>query len=144
MISAFLGRILEGFRSPRGSVRRVIDGGHGLDIAIAMVVFSYLAGSIVAILVPGGRPGDIGLPIVLHTVGIAVQIGSFFVLSLAAFGIGKLFGGKGTLDQAYLTIGWHTLVTTVLAPLFVYAVSQVTPERVPLGAIAIMLFAVSL
>ena len=103
-----------GYTAPRHSMRRLLDAGHGIELALTFLALAFLVEAILAIIF-GGRAG--GLSISVYLVNIALQLAVFFLLSGLIHGIGRAAGGKGTLAGAQLVVGWHALVTSPLTPL---------------------------
>jgi len=54
MIGAVVENIIGGYLHPRASVRRILAAGHGLDVALLMVVLAYLVREIFFIVTAGG------------------------------------------------------------------------------------------
>lgn len=114
MTTNLLRMIGEGYTAPRLSMRRILDAGYGLEVALTFLVLAFLIEAILAILF-GGRAG--GLSFSVYFVNIALQLAVFFLLSGLIHGIGRAVGGQGTLTGAQLVVGWHALVTSPLTPL---------------------------
>ncbi len=114
MIVDLLRKIAEGYTAPRRSVRRLLDSGNGIEVALTFLALAFLVEAILAITF-GGRAG--GLSFGVYLVNIALQLAVFFLLSGLIHGIGRAAGGKGTLPGAQLVVGWHALVTSPLTPL---------------------------
>jgi hypothetical protein len=104
----------EGYTAPRLSIRRILDGGNGLEVALTFLALAFLVEAGLAILF-GGRTG--GLSFSVYFVNVALQLAVFFLLSGLIHGIGRAVGGEGTLTGAQLVVGWHALVTSPLTPL---------------------------
>ncbi len=104
----------EGYTAPRHAMRRLLDGGNGLEVALTFLALAFLVEAMLAI-VFGGRAGDLSLG--AYLVNIALQLAVFFLLSGLIHGLGRAAGGKGTLAGAQLVVGWHALVTSPLTPL---------------------------
>jgi hypothetical protein len=104
--------VVEGYTAPRASVRRLLDGGHGIEAALGLLALAYLVQAMLTILF---LPAGIG--IFGHMLAIMQQLVTFFLLSALVYGIGRLAGGAGTMEGAQLVIAWHALVTSLLSPL---------------------------
>lgn len=144
MIGDFLARILEGLLQPRISARRILAANLKADAAIMMLVLAYVVQAILQIVLPGARPlpeGVSGVPIGLHFFNILLQIIMVGVLAMMIYGFGRLFGGAGTRLQSFVIVAWHTLVTTVLAPVFIYGMAQLSGGTVPAPTLLLMLIA---
>lgn len=114
MTADLLRMIGEGYTAPRHAMRRLLDAGFGLEVALTFLALAFLVEAILAI-VFGGRGGDLSLGVYL--VNLALQLAVFFLLSGLIHGIGRAAGGKGTLAGAQLVVGWQALVTSPLTPL---------------------------
>jgi hypothetical protein len=114
MTATLFRMIGEGYTAPRISMRRILDGGNGLEVALTFLALAFIVEAVLAILF-GGRAG--GLSLSVYLVNVALQLAAFFLLSGLIHGIGRAAGGKGTLTGAQLVVGWHSLVTSPLTPL---------------------------
>jgi hypothetical protein len=142
-------RMVEGLFAPRASARAVLAQGWGLDVAVQFAVLAYCLQAILAILIPGAR-GDAmpasGVPVGFHVLNLVAQVMLVGLLGLAVWGIGAIFGGRGTRDQALVITAWHTLVTTLLSPLFLLGAASsrgADPEQMPIGVVFVFAVAVS-
>ncbi|MEO1492949.1 MAG: YIP1 family protein [Pseudomonadota bacterium] len=118
-------RIVEGFAAPRASARRILAEGLTLDTAVLMVVFGYVVTAIAQLILAPDVQRPEGNAFAYHIMNLLLQIGVFFLIAGMAFGLGKISGGTGTLPQAQALIGWHSLVTSMLAPVSVYAAAEI-------------------
>lgn len=112
MTAGLLRSIVEGYTAPRASVRRLLAGGHGVETALAMLALAYLVQAVLTILFVAGGVGFVG-----HVLAALQQVVMFFLLSALIHGLGRVAGGKGTMEGAQLVVGWHALVTSVISPL---------------------------
>lgn len=112
MTGDFARVLVEGYTAPRASARRLLDSGHGIEVALGMVALAYLIQAMLTILFMSTGFGISG-----HLLAIMQQLVTFFLLSALVYGIGRLAGGTGTLQGAQLIVGWHALVTSVISPL---------------------------
>jgi Yip1 domain len=110
-----LRRIVEGYTAPRRSMRRMLEAGNGIEVALSMLALAFLVEAMLAILFGAGGGASIGV----YFVNVALQLAVFFLFSGLIYAIGRAAGGKGTLAGAQLVVGWHALVTSPLAPLTV-------------------------
>ncbi|MEM6973873.1 MAG: YIP1 family protein [Pseudomonadota bacterium] len=112
-------QMLEGLLAPRASARRVLDQDWGLDAAVLFALLAYALSAIFATIIPGARPDDVvGSFVLLHIINMVVQVLVVGATGSLIWGIGRMFGGSGTRDQAMVLFGWHTLVMVFLAPFF--------------------------
>lgn len=153
MITAVVENVIGGYLRPRRSVRRIIDGGHGFDAVILMVLLAYLLREIFVLLIPDARSGDAGFDLGFHVVALIERFVSFLLLSAVVFAAGRFFGGTGSWRETNLAMAWYLLVTSVIAPLALPAVvhiSNVVAEagggplpriEMPVGALAMFMVA---
>ncbi|MEM6488376.1 MAG: YIP1 family protein [Pseudomonadota bacterium] len=118
-------RMLEGLFEPRRSAQWVLEGKWSMETAVQLVVLAYALSAMLSIVIPGGPPSpDSGVVFVQHALLIVVKVVYTGILALAAWGIGALFGGRGSFDEAIPLFGWHALVTVLLSPLASLAAGQ--------------------
>lgn len=141
VVAALVRRILDGYAQPRASVRAMIDQRPGIGAAFLMVVLGYLIQATLAMGLPGLRVPGAGVPIAAHVLGVGVQCASFAILVLLVDAVGRALGGAGTREEAFAAVGWHTLVTSPIAPLLPFAAQAITPERSPLWAVGLLVAA---
>lgn len=111
--SELLRLIVQGYTAPRRSVRRLLDGGDGLEVALGFLALAFLVEAILAIMFGGRGGASVGV----YFVNVALQLAVFFLLSGLIYAIGRAAGGKGTLAGSQLVVGWHALVTSPMTPL---------------------------
>jgi Yip1 domain len=104
--------VAEGYVAPRRSMRRLLDGGHGIEAALVMLALAYLVQAILTVLFISSGIGVGG-----HLLAIIQQVVMFFLLAALVYGIGRLAGGTGTMEGAQVVVGWHSLVVSVISPL---------------------------
>jgi hypothetical protein len=143
--------IISGYLHPRASVRRLLNAGHGLDVALTMVVLAFLVREIFFIVTPGARLETASLSLGRYALHLVDALLSFAVFSVAICYVGRIFGGKGTLRQTGLALAWYLLVTSAIVPLVLPAVlriveaaeaavaAPVEPVGLPAGAALIVL-----
>ncbi|MEL7153899.1 MAG: YIP1 family protein [Pseudomonadota bacterium] len=113
----------QGIAAPRATVRGMLNGGHGFDIALTMIALGYLIESVlIKLLVPGATEG--ANPIGFHMLNIVGTACGFFILSGLAYWIGSLFGGIATLAQSQLAVAWFMLMNSLLAPFAVMSLPE--------------------
>lgn len=147
MIADLLRRMTEGLLAPRASARRVLLARYGVDVALLFAVLAYAVQAMLQIVIPGARTlpeGMSGIPVGMHFVNLLLQVLIIWILSMAVFGIGRLFGGQGSRSQAFVLVAWHALVTTLLAPLFLLGAAQIQGGEIPAGALFVLFVAGSI
>ena len=125
MIGAVVENIIGGYLHPRASVRRLLDAGHGIDVALTMVVLAFLVREIFFIVTPGARHDTSGLSLGRYFLSLVDALISFAVFSTAICYVGRVFGGKGTFRQTGLVLAWYLLVTSAIVPLVLPAVLRI-------------------
>jgi hypothetical protein len=123
MLGAVVQNLIDGYLKPRRSVRRLLDGPHGIPEAVLLVVLAYLISAIFDILFPVAEP-PVRASIALHLLALLLQLLSLFLVSGLVYGIGRRFGGQGSWRDATLGVAWYSLVTSLIAPLTVPARAQ--------------------
>jgi hypothetical protein len=125
MIGAVVQNIIGGIFRPRASVRRIIDGGHGFDVVLLLVLLALLVRQIFVVLVLGDRSQNDGLQLGMHLSALIEGAISFMILSAVVYGIGRVFGGSGSWRETNLAMAWYLLVTSVFVPLALPAMIHV-------------------
>jgi hypothetical protein len=125
MIGAVVENIIGGYLHPRASVRRMLDAGHGLDVALTMLALAFVVNEIFMIITPGLTPDLTAPALERYIAHIRSVLISFGILSTLICFVGRAFGGKGTFPQTVLVLAWYELVTSVLFPLIQSAMVQV-------------------
>jgi hypothetical protein len=151
MIGAVVENIIGGYVHPRASVRRLLSAGHGLDVALMMVVLAFLVREIFFVVTPDARPETVSLSLGRYFLDLVDALLSFAVFSVAICYVGRLFGGKGSLRQSGLVMAWYLLVTSAVVPLVLPSVLRIVvaaeaaaaaptaPAALPAGAALIVL-----
>lgn len=148
MIQALISRMIEGLFQPRQAAARILAGNHGADAAVLFLVLAYLIQAMLQILLLGAREqpeGAASVPAVaFHLLNIVLQAAMAGIISLLIFGIGRVFGGTGSRLQAFVLVAWHTLVTTVLSPVFLIGMGQLGAGEISGAVLGLMVVAVSI
>jgi hypothetical protein len=109
-------------------------------VILGVAVHAIIA-DVLALAVPSLAPlGAVGVGVRAAEMGIQVAI--FFLLSGAAFGLGRQFGGTGTLPDLRKMIAWHALSTSFLAPFNAIGMSGLTPDGQPGATFPLVLISV--
>lgn len=116
IIADFARFMAQGYLAPRATVRRVLDGGHGFNVALLFVALGY---ALEAILVRSlTSDSSAGVPLIsFHLLNIMATLCGFLILSGLVFWAGRALGGAATLAQSQLAIGWFMLTSSLLSPL---------------------------
>lgn len=116
MIADFAKFMVQGYLAPRATLRRVLKGGHGFDIALQLIALGYLLETVlVKLLVSRTGDGEVSL-IAFHMLNITATVCGFLILSGLIFWAGRAMGGIATLAQTQLAIAWFMMVTSILSP----------------------------
>ena len=116
MIADFAKFMTQGFLAPRATVRRLLDGGHGFDVALMFVALAYILEAVLVKLAVS-KPPDAAHPLSDHFRGGMLSVCAFFILSGLIYWLGRMMGGIATLAQAQIASAWFMLVTVLLTPL---------------------------
>ena len=115
--------MVQGYAAPRATVRKVLNGGHGFEIAVTLIALGYLIESVLAkVLIPGATEGV--SPIGFHMINIVATLCGFFILSGLIYWVGGMFGGIASLAQSQLAAGWFMLMNSLLAPFAVMSLPE--------------------
>lgn len=123
--------MVEGFTAPQRSVRRMLDAQHGVDVAVLLLVLGYVIQAIFAVIFAGqtfGAEGGGGIG--AHIFGLFTQAGLVVLIAVLAQGIGKAAGGSATPTESFVAIAWHSVVTTLLTPVFLIGASLGTEDEI--------------
>lgn len=117
MIQAALSHVIEGLRAPRPTLRRVLDQRPGAEAVIGFSVVSYALS--VALIILFGEPRPPTMPaLTWHLAGLFGWVGQIAFSAAIAFGLGRMFGGKGNLRECFLGIAWLTFITFFIPPIW--------------------------
>lgn len=115
MIQAALSHVIDGLRAPRPTLRRVLNQRPGVEAVIGFSVASYALS--VALIILFGEPRPPNMPaLTWHLAGLFGWVGQIAFSAAIAFGLGRLFGGTGTLKDCFLGIAWLTFITFFIPP----------------------------
>lgn len=111
----------------------------GPDGIVGLVVAGYLVQAMVSIVVPGARPELGGNPIGYHVGSLVVQ-GLLYMMTVGLVHvIGRIFGGTGSLPQAFLAMAWYSFISSFLSPLALAGVVGMTdPQPEPLSVLLLL------
>jgi len=113
MIGAVVENIIGGYLHPRASARRMLDAGHGIEVALQMLVLAFVVREIFMVITPGARPEGVAVSLVGYLVSFFDALMSFAVITTLACYVGRIFGGVGTMRDSAVVLGWYTLVTSL-------------------------------
>ena len=117
MIQATLSHVVEGLRRPRPTLRRVLDQRPGAGFVIGLSVASYALS--IALIILFGEPRPPGVPAISwHIAGLLGWVGQIGFSAAIAFGVGRLFGGTGSLRECFIGITWLTFITFFIPPIW--------------------------
>ena len=121
MIGAVVENIIGGYLHPRASVRRLLNAGHGLDVALTMLALAFLVREIMLTVTPGALPEpsaqSLGPSLGRYGYDLFNVVLSFAVVATLICYIGRAFGGRGSLIQSALVLAWYEIVTSVIFPI---------------------------
>lgn len=134
MMQAFVENLIEAFRTPRTSARRMIALAPNLRDCLLMVVLAFAIQGLLSGLLSGPSAGGIAA----RFAELGLQLALFFLIVIGAHRIGARFGGKATPEQIGPVVAWHYLVTSFLAPLNVLGMRAVNPETGSAGILFLL------
>lgn len=133
-------RILEAVWSPRASMRRLLAESVGPDMIVGLVVLGYVVQAMAALAIPGARPMEPENPLAWHVGGLVTQ-GILYLMSVGTVHVvGRLFGGTGSVPQAFAAMAWYSFTSAFLSPLALGGLAGLsTEEPSPLAALLLLL-----
>ncbi|MBY8975225.1 YIP1 family protein [Rhodobacteraceae bacterium NNCM2] len=132
MYSAVFQNVMQGLLQPRASARRMLSLDIGLREVGLLIVLAYAISGIFSFLILPAPPGGRGL---INYIG--ELIGSGLGVLIFAFIIwwpATLFGGKGTWEESLRLSAWLSVLTSVLSPLMLLAITMM-PSQLSVGDI---------
>lgn len=139
MIGSALAHIAEGVLRPRASVERLLARNPSIADAALMVVLAYCVQGILMLLVPGLREGLLAMGLVEHLFWVLLAVAGTFLLGFLIHIVGRAFGGVASRQQSLVVAAWHSLVMSLLLPVFLAGAMQIEGEEAPPGALLLIL-----
>lgn len=136
MLQTILSLVTETYRTPRRAVRSVIDGVRGPADAVMLFGLSFClnAGIVILASLLAGGEGEAGSGAFRFAASnLMFSSVAFALISLLIWRGGRFFGGTGSLTDIATAVAWHSLVTTVFAPLL--AASTIVEPTSPLAGL---------
>ena len=132
MVAEYLRWIVGGFLAPQPTLRRLLSGGHGYDVAVQLFVLAFLieAMSFTAFGIKAGT----GSFIVGHLGNLVTSTIAFALLTFLVLRLGRLAGGTGLLPEAVLAMAWYSLMSSLLSPLVVSLMADLSQALRPAAA----------
>lgn len=128
MLQAFAENLIEAYRDPRHSARRIMAIAPRPEECLLMVVFAFavqaFVGDLWALSFGDGETAGLGA----RGAELVLQVLLYLILVTGVHGVGKRFGGTAEPREVGAVVAWHYLVTAFLAPLNVLGMSAVTGE----------------
>ena len=126
MIQAFAENLLEAYRDPRASARRIMAARPNPQECFLMVIGAFAIQAFVgdAWALSFGAGEVAGLT--ARGAELMLQVLLYVVLVAGVHGIGKRFGGAADQPAVAAVVAWHYLATAFLAPLNVIGMSAVS------------------
>ena len=141
MIAPFIARVAEGIVAPRRAVERLLARGPlAPQEVLWLILLAYAIQELfVLILLPEMR-ADRGTPLVWHLERVFFAVMEFAVTVGLVLGVGRMFGGKGSVADCVTGIAWFNLLTSFLVPLTAPALPGLFTGEISAPA-ALLLFA---
>ena len=116
IVANFASFMAQGYLAPRATVRRLLDEGHGFNVALLFIALGYVLETILVKLLMS-NPASADLPIIsFHMLNGVATLCGFLILSGLVFWAGRAMGGAATLAQTQLAIAWFMLTSSLLTP----------------------------
>ncbi|MEM1278018.1 MAG: YIP1 family protein [Pseudomonadota bacterium] len=132
MYSAVTQNLIGGLLQPRASARRMLDLGYGMREVMLLILLGYVIGAIFNILLPMvSGYGGAGL---LHLFGLLNWSVMVLVMAWLAWIPPRMFGGKGSWEEALRATAWLSVLMNLIWPLMLIAF-RILPEGSLLEAI---------
>ena len=121
IVSALLANLAEAYLQPRFSARRILALVQDWRTTVLLFLLALSTQTLLALL----STNILGLGQLPTTSGEVSDTGSSSPLQMAlliavmvgaAYGFGRLFGGRGSLRSVVVVLGWYGLVTAILVP----------------------------
>jgi hypothetical protein len=109
--------LIGAFLSPRRSVRRLIDGGFGIEAALLLVLLGFLIRQIFVLITPGVLPEGTSISLSEYFFELMQSYVTFGFMTMLVFHVGRFFGGKGSLMGSALAMAWYLMVISVFTPI---------------------------
>jgi len=130
MIGAIVENLIGAFLSPRRSVRRLIDGGFGIDAALLLVLLGFAVRQIFVLITPGVLPEGTGISLSEYLMELMQSYVTFGFMTMLVYHVGRFFGGEGTLIGSALA---HATMGAVLSWLQERPGARCAPVRLARG-----------
>lgn len=145
MLQELVKSVIDSFVAPRVAARRVMDTVQDFQGVAVIFGLSFTLSAIILIL-KASFSAEAAADIERAGGAISATL-SWFIQSAVAlaffsavvFGVGRLFGGVGTLLNVAAVIAWHSLITVVFSP-FVSLSALTSGNSAALGQVFIGLF----
>lgn len=137
MLGTLIEDVIASYRSPRPTVRRVIDRMTGWREVAMLFGLAFCLSTGVAVLfslLTAGEGAGLGF-VISNLVFSAV---AYLIAVALIHRVGLLFGGRGSAMEVAAAVAWHSLVTVIFAPLVAGGATFAGPEG---GAIGILILA---
>ncbi|MEM9046549.1 MAG: YIP1 family protein [Pseudomonadota bacterium] len=126
MYAAVTQNVITGLLRPRVSARRMLDLGYGMREVMLLVVLGYVIGAIFSIIFPPlGAQGGVGL---LHLFGLFQWSIMVLVMAWLAWIPPRMFGGKGSWEDALRATAWLSVLMNVIWPIMLFALQLLPLE----------------
>lgn len=121
MLQELVKSVIDSFVAPRAAARRVIDNVQDFQGVAVIFGLSFTLSAIVLLLKAsvGAETADFAemggaLPFIISNLIFSAV--AFAFMCGVVYGVGRLFGGVGTLLNVAAAMAWHSLITVVFSP----------------------------
>lgn len=124
MMGAVIENLIGGYMHPRASVRRILNGGYGMQEILLLVLLAFVVRQIMVILIPIEVAGTIPSGFGAYIGRLVGAFVSFGIITALICYLGRVFGGTGDFRQSALVVAWYDVVTSVTSPFVELAARQ--------------------
>lgn len=108
--------LLQSYRAPRATIRRVIDAADSYEAVALIFGLSFTLNTMLVVVVAmAGEQGGAGFEFVLSN--LAFSLVAYALAVVLIHRIGSALGGCGSFRDIAAAVAWHSFVTVIFAPL---------------------------
>lgn len=113
MIADVLRWVIGGFLAPQATVRRLVDGNHGYEVAAQLFLLGFLIDAIV--LVAFGASPEAS-PAVGYVGRLLMAVLQLALMVFLVFRLGRMSGGTGSFMDTVIGMAWWSLMSALMLP----------------------------
>lgn len=125
MIADFARWVVGGFTAPQLTVRRLLDGNNGYDVAVQIFLLGFLIEAMALVLVGGGPGRPTGIPALIGgLISSALQLA---IMVFLVYRLGRLTGGKASLKDVVMGMAWWSMMSALVLPFLLIFLQDMLP-----------------